>query len=80
MMFLRDAVLRVLSQTHGFWMLEITILQQVNLTLRPSTAPTELAAALEKLLAKGKVDYQIDEDDQQIRRWQITEVGLQQLR
>lgn len=74
-MFVREAVKEVLRQCPRHWLLESTLMQQVNLTLAPAAAPTEVAEALTALKDKGKCDFKVDEDDHDIKRWQITKAG-----
>ena len=59
-MFMRDAVLRVLQQCRSVWLLESTLMYQVNLTLQPAAGPVEICVALENLKGKGKVDFRVD--------------------
>lgn len=72
-MFVREAVKEVLRQCAGHLLLEKTVMQQVNLQLAPPATPTEIARALEQLKKKGRVDFEVDEEDQRIRRWKICE-------
>ncbi|HXG49099.1 MAG TPA: hypothetical protein VNO52_15855 [Methylomirabilota bacterium] len=69
--FVREAVLEVLRQCRGHALLETTLVQQVNVTLSPAAAPKEIQAALGELRAKGRADWEADEDDLTLRRWRI---------
>jgi hypothetical protein len=74
-MFVREAVKEVLRQCRGHWLLEGTLMQQVNLTLSPAAAPSEITEALAALKSKGKADWRVDDDDHEIKRWQTTEAA-----
>lgn len=78
-MKVRSEVLHVLSDTHPYWLLESTLMSQVNLSLVPAAAPTEIRQALDVLKGKDRVDWQVDEDDSELRRWKITDRGLAQI-
>lgn len=70
-MFVRDAVKEVLRQCEGLTLLESTLMQQVNLTLAPVATPAEIASALKQLQEKGRIEFVVDEEDANIKRWRL---------
>jgi hypothetical protein len=71
--FVREAILEVLRQCRGHLLLELTLTQQVNLTLAPIASPEEIKRGLDELRAKGRADWEADEDDLSLRKWKIVE-------
>ena len=70
-MYVRAAVKAVLEQCAGYALVEMTLMQQVNLSLEPPASPREIRVELETLRKKDRVDYEVDEEDHAIRKWKI---------
>jgi DNA-binding MarR family transcriptional regulator len=70
-LFVRDQVLAVLRQCNGMLLMEATLMAQINLTIAPPATPSEIERALDQLNRKGRVDFEVDQDDHRIKRWKI---------
>lgn len=76
--FVRSRIYDVLKDTVGVKMPQSTLKIQVNLGIGSASAITdaELETGLSQLKNKGRIDFKVDDDDDNIRLWWITTAGL----
>jgi len=69
-------ILTVLKQCQPYALPEQTLLNQVNFAIRPPIDdPNDFAELLISLRMRKLIDYILDDFDDSIRKWHITEAG-----
>lgn len=74
-MFVRQQIVSVLENCDGLLLLEQTLMTQVNLTLTPAAAPKEISRGLDQLLKKGRIEFEVDEEDARLKKWRISKTA-----